>query len=166
MDSVTLELLGKLLVGHADAMGYVDWAIAQLEAGRVTKNIQILAGLPKPVSALEAEDYFYKAMGDLGWQVPGEESTLWHYAGVVAHDIVSGARNPVDGCHEIYRIYRALGYPGSLVAWLYLDEELEVGSYADLRGERLRSAIIAEAKRLIAAVEALPDVGAGHNERA
>jgi hypothetical protein len=166
MDSVTLELLGRMLVGHADPMGYVDWAIAQLEAGRVTKNIQILAGLPKPLSAFEAEDYFYKALGDLGWQVPNEEAALWHYAEVVAHDIVSGTRDPVEGCREIYRIYRALGYPGSLVAWLYLDEELEVGSYADLRGERLRSAITAEAKRLIAHVEALPDLGAGRNERA
>ena len=44
---------------------------------------------------------------------------------------------PLDGCRQIYGVYRDLGYTDDMRPWLYLDDGLEPETYEELEGEKL-----------------------------
>jgi hypothetical protein len=141
----TNKILAERYLGMATHEDYVDWAVACLDAELDTKNIRILASLRNASSPSEVEDYFNRCLNDLGLTMPDSEECLMEYARGVAQQILSVDILPLDGCRKIYDIAAALGFPGDMIAWLYLDEGLHPDGLRDLQGADWDEAIKSEA---------------------
>ena len=144
------EILFKKFTDTAILEDYVEWALSELEAGVDTPNLCILAGLTKPLYWWDLEHHFDKTLDELKVILPQREHFLLQCARKIAGEIVSGSIAPVAGCHKIYKIFLVLEYPSELSNWLYLDEELEPGTYRELSGAIWDAAIVREAKALLA----------------
>jgi len=144
------ELLLKKFTGDAILEDYVAWALTELESGYDTPDLCILAGLTKPLYWWDVEHHFHKTLDALNLVLPERKDFLVSYVCKTAREIVSGSLAPVDGCRKIYKILLTLDYPSELSNWIYLDEELEIGTYQDLNGAAWDAAIIHEAETLLA----------------
>ncbi len=149
MSPKAIKLIAYQAMGRVVSEDYVDWAMSEVMDGWESPNLAILAGLCKPLYRPEVEFYFRQTLDDLGWTLPGPEAALRQYARNVAQKIISAAVPPVEGCREIYNVLVALDYALDLQAWLYLDEQLEPDTYADLQDAQLDAVIISEAKVLL-----------------
>ena len=149
MNSETIGIIAERYLGSASCEDYVEWAKACLAANVDSKSLRILASLQKPLYSSEVDDYFYRSLNELGWTMTEERECLFQYARQVAQQILSNELPPREGCRKIYRIGDALGYPGDLIAWLYLDEGLDPSGLSDLHGASWDEAIRSEAGRLL-----------------
>lgn len=157
MDFETNKMLAERYLGTATHEDYVDWAVACLQADLDTKNIRILASLRNAASPSEVEDYFNRCLKDLGLTMPDRRECLFEYARGLAQQIVSGDLAPLDGCRQIYRIVRELGFPGEMIPWVYLDEGLHPDYLGDLEASDWDDAIKSEAARFVKDNSALQD---------
>jgi hypothetical protein len=153
MNLETIKLLAERYLGTATYEQYVDWAVSCLESGIDSKNIRILSALQKPLYPSEVEDYFHRSLKELGWELPEPTECIIEYARTFAQQILSGQVSPVAGCRKIYAVSLALQHPPELRSWLYLDENLEPGTYRDLQGKELDEAITKEARSFISESE-------------
>ena len=147
MNRETIRLLAEKYMQLAIYESFVDWAGSSLEAGFDTKSIRILASLQKPLFPTEVEDYFYRSLKELGWELPEPKECVIEYARFFAEEILSDKVSPVEGCRRIYQVAVFLEYPRELMNWFYLDDGLEMETYTDLTGTELDAAIIKEARK-------------------
>ena len=149
MNSETLTIIAKRYLSSARCEDYVEWARACLETSVDSKSIRILASLQKPLYSSEVDEYFYRALKELGWTMLDERESLLGYARLVAQQILSAELAPWEGCRTMYRIMTALEYPDELRAWFFLDEGLHPSRQGDLEGADWEEAIRSEARRLL-----------------
>lgn len=149
MNFETNKILAERYLGTATHEDFVDWAVACLEEDLDTKNIRILASLRNASSPSEVEDYFNRCLKDLGLTMPDRRACLFEYARGLAQQIVSGDLSPLEGCRQIYRVVRALKFPGEMMSWVYLDEGLQPDNFGDLEGADWEEAIKTEAARFV-----------------
>jgi hypothetical protein len=141
--------LARRHVERATSEDAIDWAVTELVAGLDSHSLRILAGLDKPVNPWEVDSLLSRTFDELNWAMPTREECLRDYPRDVAGEILSGKLPATDGCHEIYRAVVALGYPADLRNWMYFDDELDAGTYAELSGPKLDAAIRREAVALL-----------------
>jgi hypothetical protein len=99
----------------------------------------------------ERDRYFDQALGELGWAIPSCEQVLRRYAGLLAEEIATGGVEPTAGCRVMNALVSELGYPEEMLAWVQLDDALDLGaitSFPLLRSERDRSRSQGDARRL------------------
>jgi hypothetical protein len=134
---------------------YVAWALSALESGLDTPNLCILAGLTEPLTDWEVERYFWRTLTDLKIDLPDElpsdDVLRWRLMCQTAHNVVTGAVLPRQGCTEIYNLSATFSGSGieELDWWGLLDdgcwESLDLSNATDWD-----SAIVEAAKSLLA----------------
>src|SRR5262245_6565686 len=97
------RLLAHRYLGRASWDVAVNWAIHELEEGRDSESLRILAGLTPPGAWSDVDEWLPKAFAELGYEWSPEEPCLRAYAVDVAADIVDGVLSPDKGCSEIYQ---------------------------------------------------------------
>lgn len=149
MNDETLKIIAERYLGSANCEDYVAWAIACLEENVDSKTIRILSSLRKPLYWSEVDDYFERALAELGWTMPKRNECLREYSRRLAQQIVSGELAPDMGYRKMYRLVDALDYPEELIVWLYLDDGMYPGRSGDFQGLDWEAEIISEAKRML-----------------
>ena len=119
MKDEVLKLLAERFIGKVDVS---DWAINWLEKGFDSKSLRMLASMSRFDSAAELNEFFQRALKELGWDNIGEESFLMRYAKILAQEIVENKIDPIKASRDIYRILRDLDYPTELNGWYEIDE--------------------------------------------
>ena len=129
MNDDTIKFFAKYVLGEASPKDFSDWAINCLEQNIDTKNIRILASMLNAQYISEVETYFIKSLNDLNWNYPTAENFLPEYAKIVAQKILNKQINAVEGCNEIYKVYRTLDYEPELINWDYLNSGMHPETY-------------------------------------
>lgn len=132
MNNETIKLFAKYCFGEASARDFSDWAINCLENGFDSKNIRILASMFNAQYLSEIEPYFIRVLDDLNRDYPKEEIHLLEYAKLIAKQILNKEISAVEGCNEIYKVYRNLDYEPELADWDYLHSGMHPETYEDL----------------------------------
>ena len=149
MTRETLRLLVRRHLDWASLGDFVDWAVFLLEEGYDTEHLRMLASLGPAPTRADVDYYFGQTAQELNLTIPPSETLVHLYAKDVAQSILEGTVPPETGCHEIYAIYCNLEYPTEMMSWLYLDDNLEPGTYQELEGEKWDLAIRQEAERFL-----------------
>ena len=108
-------------------------------------------------STAEVEAYFIRCLDDLNWHYPIAEICLPEYAKLIARQILNKEIGALEGCNEIYKVYRGLDHEPDLVNWDYLSGGMHPETYEDLIFEKngiedtrlLEEAIREEAGKLV-----------------
>lgn len=137
------------LVKGSASQDIVAWAYAELEEGRDTPNLRILAGLRSPLDWGVVEHYFGATLRERGWEVEDGKPFLRHYIVEITREILAGARNPVTASQDIYALYQQLDYPIDLSNWLYITDGLDPDTHKEISRESLNRAILREAQRTL-----------------
>jgi hypothetical protein len=153
MTRETLHLLARRHLDKAGLGDFVDWAVFMLEEGYDTEHLRMLASLGPAPDLADVTYSFDQTIHELNWIVAPLPILLRLYAQDIARNILEDTRPPLDGCHEIYAIYRDLGYPDDMKPWLYLDDGLEPTTCEELEGENWNLAIRQEAWRFLQTVK-------------
>jgi hypothetical protein len=145
-----LETLIKRADDNVTGDDYVNWALSALETGFDSPSLRILAGLPSPAWRSDAEPHFCHALEELQIAIPNKGEVFREYAKEVARKIISGETSPEAGAELIERrVVSPLNHPEDLMAWCYLSEGLDPGTYATLTNEELDRAICSQAIELL-----------------
>jgi hypothetical protein len=113
------KLLAERFLGKQNVS---DWALNCLEKGFDSKSLRMLAPMSRFDSAAELNEFFQRALKELGWDNIGEESFLMRYAEILAQEIVENKIDPIKASRDIYQILRDLDYPTELHGWYEIDE--------------------------------------------
>lgn len=144
MNEETNTLIAKLYLGKAISRDFSDWAVSCLEQDLDTKSIRILSSMFEIDSISEIDDYFHRALNELGWNFPKREECLERYAKLIARQILDADITPTFGCGEIQNIYYALEYPDYLSNWNVL-----FWCYEEFSEEEINSQVIQAAEKLL-----------------
>ena len=120
-----LRLLVNRYLERTPGDAAVEWASAQLAAGRESDALRALAAKPSPCRWGEAEPLLRQAFAELGVHWHGRWDAVWESAKQVAAESDSGVRPPFEGLHEICSLSAGAGHPDDLAAWLVLDDGLD-----------------------------------------
>ena len=121
----TRALFGKRALSKLSASDYVDWAIEMLVQGYDSHALCILAGFERSASVFEADDYFQRAVVELGLSSPDDSSAVRAYACEIAQQVVVGQLAGQEGVRALYQICRATEYDRDYLIWLELDDALD-----------------------------------------
>ena len=133
MDRAWIELLLRDAAGTATGDDFVVWAEQALIEGLDSPALRQLAGLEgRPRS--DAKPLFDRAVRELGLALPTEDALRRAYLTVLAGDISSGARPPLDALDLIHtEVIGPLKHPDDLMAWCFAWEGLDpVRGFASL----------------------------------
>lgn len=114
-----IELLAERWLKKDDIS---DWAIKCLEKGFDSKSLRILASTSSSDSPSETDDYFKRALKELGWDKIERTDYLMEYSKILAQRIVEDRVDEIETSKVIYRILIELDYPSELQAWFEIDE--------------------------------------------
>jgi hypothetical protein len=92
----------------------------------------MLAGLEGSANTFQADEYFVRAVRELGIREPGRDEAMYAYACDVAQMILEAKIDPVLGVRLLYRICVEAQYPAELMVWFQLDDaldDLQAGAY-------------------------------------
>lgn len=104
---------------------YVEWACNMLLKDIDTESIRVVASFNKTDSIFEVEEYFYKALKELGIKEPAPESCARSYIRHVSEMILEGKYDIFGLAYVIYRVVSSLGYPEDLMEWFDISEMIE-----------------------------------------
>lgn len=154
--TTTAGIFGLRAMQKGLAEDYADWAVGMLESGSDSKSLRILAGLTKTDSCFEAEEYFRKAISEIGISEPTKEKAFHDYAVYCAERIVDEKIDIRNGVKRLYSLCVEADYPKWLMIWFELDDALddvfyrnEPYSYPGLTEANMKEKVIEEAKRFI-----------------
>ena len=101
----------------------------------------MLASQFQASSITVVEPDFYRALDELGWELPDKSEAIKLYAESILGKIVSGEIEPFEGCSQLYMMCSYSDYPEYRQNWngLYWAEE-------DMPMDELEQLIIDEAK--------------------
>ncbi len=144
------KLLAERFLGKQNVF---DWAIKCLEKGFDSKGLRMLASMNKFHSAAELDDFFQRALKELGWENIGEENFLMRYAEILAQEIIENKIDPIKASRDIYQILSDLDYPPELNGWYEIDEMIWDYEYFLKTGEqgywfRPKEQLISEIKKV------------------
>lgn len=145
IDEETNTLIAHWYLGTADARAFSDWAVSQLEQGRDSKNLGMLAAMFDATVVLDVEDHFRRSFNELRWELPPRGECVERYAKHIASEIVEGKIKPAEGCVQLANLYYLLEHPAFLSDWhgVYWAGE-------DLRADEFDELIIEEARAFVA----------------
>jgi hypothetical protein len=153
MDEATLKLFARRHLSAASAEDAADWAIAQLQLGRETPSLLIVAGLDRTATPWEVDQYLGRAMSELGWEAPPKETALrWLAAKLARHLLAHPDAPPADlyrTVREIARLWMDLGYAPELAGMYSLEDDYTILNVTGHTPEQWRSAVLEEARALV-----------------
>jgi hypothetical protein len=115
--------IAKLLAERFLNKEYVsDWAIKCLEKGFDSKSLRMLAATNNLDAPSQTDEYFNRALRELGWDKIEIHDYLMQYAKILSREIVEDKTDPIKASREIYQILMDLDYPSELHAWFDFDE--------------------------------------------
>ena len=147
-DLIARQYLSERNLGSVEPREFSDWAVDELEKGRDSRDLRILASEFDATSFSDIERHFRASIAELGWTYPDENMATKAYAESIMQKIVDGGIEPYEGCRELYMMCIYLGYPKYLYNWnaLFWAEE-------DLSDEELNRLITDEARRRLSGEE-------------
>ena len=103
----------------------IDWAVDMLTLGYETPSLIILAGISKPTSYYEAEEYLTKSLKELNINVPASEEAVIKYCTYYIEKIAKG-ENVKENLYHIYNTFNILEDDNSifkftLLYWTWAD---------------------------------------------
>ena len=150
MDEETNNLIARWYLSELNyssvvAREFADWAVLELENGRDSKNLCILASEFNARAIDDVEDHFRRSLQDLGWDFPTKKTAINRYADNVISQIAKGQVEPFEGCRELKMMWSFLDYPQNLSNWNSLFWASE-----EILDDELDVLIVDEARRLLA----------------
>ncbi len=142
------RLLARRYLGHRAWSDAVEWAVRELEAGRDSESLRILAGLTTPEGWSEVDDWLPRAFRELGYEWPDRETCLRAYARDVAARMVDRDMTADAGCAELYQVHRALDLAHASV-WDYLADNLHPHEGRELGDGEFDEVVIEFARKLL-----------------
>jgi hypothetical protein len=104
-DLETRALLAAAVLDKARAAELVDWAVARLERDEDTQPIRILAGLSRDGPAVDAVDWFRKAVASLGGNPADPGAALDGYARALVEAVADGTMDGREGVARLVTLY-------------------------------------------------------------
>ena len=119
----TADIFGRRAMRRVTAQDFVSWAVGMLELEQDSPSLRMLASMDAFASTFEAEDYFIRAVRELG--IPEPADGLRAYACDVAKRIVVGDIPPRQGVRELFQVWIAADGAAEYLIWLELDDALD-----------------------------------------
>ena len=141
----------KKFKGTEKAIDYVHWAYHMLENEVSTTSLNIHASLRAPLNIFEVEDYFNRALDELGIEVPLFEECAKCYIRFLLMQIVDDNNKAIDLAYEIYEVIREHFSNEELNKWFEISEMIDDYRYGDnidnFTKEFIITIIVQEAKK-------------------
>ena len=115
-----IAVLARRALGERQSQEIVDWAVAELVAGRDMPELCVLAGMSEPLYVSEVDAQFYKTLDEMGVTPPDEDTCLRLYARQIAQALLDDAVPIPIACPALYRIY-CHSYDSEYFIWEQLD---------------------------------------------
>ncbi len=121
----------KRIVSTGD---YIKWSYTLLESNVSSPSLNIISSLSSDENIFEVEDYFKRALKELGIQTPTIETSARAYIAFLASSILNCESLPekFDFAYNIFRIVAELQYPEDLMEWYGISEMIDQLQYGDL----------------------------------
>lgn len=113
MSLLTYKIVAYNIIKNFDIDQIVDWAIELLEEGIEIYNIQIIAGLTKPVNFFEGKEFLEIALDELQLSAFSNEQALLSYCTYYIKEIAV-AKDIRDNLTKIYKICQEMNYEKEL----------------------------------------------------
>jgi hypothetical protein len=108
----TAEILALRVLGASVDQLFVDWAVAQLEAGRDSPHLRVLAGEIAPFNYFEMSQLLDKVLQELGLELPPDDETaLRNYARERVLAAIAGSVSASTVLSELAHLCIEFGYP-------------------------------------------------------
>jgi len=143
--SNSITLLAKKVNDSARGQHYVDWAVQALTEGFDSRSLAILASLDleDDFHRWEAENFFLKAVSELGLIIPDDETILRKHLLLLITRIQNRVLDPKVGIDFIHReVVSPLGHPSDLQPWCFLWEGNDPTRYDTIPNEEYSSRIV------------------------
>ena len=145
----TNALFYKMQKGTVLTEDYVNWSIKLLENGVTSPSVNIISSLSSGENIFEVEEYFNRALNELGIQKPTFEICARAYLGHLANKIIKEKNHSLtfDFTYMIYRIVASdLDYPDDLMEWYEISEMIDEQRNGDTPLEFNESQVISRIK--------------------
>ncbi len=142
-----IELLIRFDAGEVPPQAFVDWAICQLKEDRDGNELNELAWLKNPDYS-EARKLFIRSVVEIGEAFPSVPEQKMLLAKRIGGNIISGMKDPNEGCTEIAEISRNLKSPDLLSIFEILSHEQYNHEHLGMTAENTKPSILEEANKL------------------
>ncbi|MEQ1643075.1 MAG: hypothetical protein ABL959_06490 [Pyrinomonadaceae bacterium] len=157
MDQTTNNLIARWYLsqrnyGSVEPREFADWAVMQIEAGKETPHLQMLASEFQANSITEVEPDFRRALDELGWEFPDKSEAIRRYAESILGKIVSEEIKPFEGCSQLYMMCSYADYPEYLQNWnglYWAEEDMPIGELDQLIIDEAKGQLKGERRPLI-----------------
>ncbi|KAA0955437.1 hypothetical protein FQ087_12735 [Sporosarcina sp. ANT_H38] len=147
----TKMLYYKIFKKKVEPVDYVNWAIKMLESSDTSASLNILSSLSETLNTFEVEDYFHRAVRELGIEEPSQDKCSKYYFWYLLKQIIDNESNAINYAYEIYQVVREEFVSEELNVWYEISEMIDDYRYGDnIEGitiESLISTIVKEAKK-------------------
>ncbi len=161
------KVKGRDCTGLVDDMGWsitltgdhvVRWAIGELDAGRTSEALVILAAVQEPTIWRDVAELFHVAYKDLGYDRISKDQHLLRHVQEIATRIVNGSMPAAEGCKYIWYIGEHLDFPDpiDIQDWDYLINGCQPITDKPLDKPSLQSEIVKYARKIIDHASQLP----------
>ena len=149
----TVEVLVANHFGGISTADLADWAIGALEQGFDSPGLRMLASFRPDEPLSDAWPYFARALRELGYAPPDEETLLRQYSRRLARHILEGALTAAEGVELMHsRVLTPLNHPSDLENWCFMWEGInpsEPGSLRELTEEEFDKVVRRQAELLL-----------------
>ncbi len=113
---------------------YIKWSHFLLANQISTPSLNIISSLSFDDNIFEVEDFFKRALKEIGIQAPTFETSARAYIAYLAINILEDVNSPkiFDLAYKIYRIVVELQYPEDLMEWYNISEMIDQLEYDDV----------------------------------
>ncbi|WP_313893952.1 hypothetical protein [Psychrobacillus sp.] len=147
----TKMLYYKIFEKKVEPVDYVNWAIKMLENSDTSTSLNILSSLSETLNIFEVEDYFYRAVRELGMEEPSQVECSKYYFWYLLKQIIDNESNAINYAYEIYQVVREEFVSEELNVWYEISEMIGDYRYGDnvegITRESLITTIVKEAKK-------------------
>ncbi|MCM3399176.1 hypothetical protein [Oceanobacillus profundus] len=132
MNNLNIKILCfKKFKGKEKPVDYVNWAYSLWENETRTPSVNILASLREPLNIFEVEDYFNRALGELGIKEPSYEECAKCYIRYLLMQIIDDHNKAINLAYEIYEVVREHFTNEELEIWFEISEMIDDFRYGD-----------------------------------
>ncbi len=100
-----ISIFARRALGELQSEEIVDWAVAELVAGRDTPELCVLAGISPPFYASEVNEQFVKTLDELEITPPDKENCFRLYARQIAQVLLDDKITPPLACDILCDVY-------------------------------------------------------------
>lgn len=147
----TKMLYYKIFEKKVEPVDYVNWAIKMLENSDTSTSLNILSSLSETLNIFEVEDYFHRAVRELGMEEPSHDECCKYYFWYLLKQIIDNESNAINYAYEIYQVVREEFVSEELNVWYEISEMIDDYRYGDnvegITRKSLIKSIVKEAEK-------------------